>query len=101
MPLGSHPLSLWTLGLMELASHLIRVMAAHRSVVKIKNTGCTGSTTNAVTPWATGTTSPDNCAVYYTTLDDNKVTISAMAIDGEDNLWVCPAKLPSQLTASL
>lgn len=40
--------------------------------------------------WAVGNaTSTDSCVVQYTTLTDNTLTITALAIDGSDNLWVC------------
>ena len=67
-------------------------MAERRSVVKIKNSGCTGSTDNTLFAGSwTGSTSNDGCVVQFTELDDNAVTISAIALDGADNLWVCPA----------
>ena len=70
------------------------MLAGHRSVVKIKNTGCanTYSTGSAVSGnWAASATqSPDGCVVQYTTLPTSAVAITALAIDGEDSLWVCP-----------
>ena len=79
----------------------IAALAHYRSVVKIKSSGCTGSTSSVLTAgtW-TGTVSPDNCVVQYTTLDSNAVTISALAIDGADNLWVRPAQeIPGRVLA--
>ena len=71
------------------------------SLVKIQNSGCTGTTSTSVAltgTWASGATSPDGCVVQYTVLDDNLVTISAIAVDGADNLWVRPN--PRQLLLS-
>ena len=64
-------------------------MAALRSVVKILNSGSGCSTSNAVTAGSwTGSTSPDGCVVQYTALSSSAVTITALALDGADNLWV-------------
>ena len=62
------------------------------SVVKVLNsgTGCSTGNTLKAGSW-TGNTSPDNCVVQFTALDVNTVAISALAIDGADNLWVRPA----------
>ena len=80
-------------------------MPARRSVVKIKNV-CTGTAGTAysnsntkVGTWATGVTSADACVVQYTALNNNALTISAMAIDGADSLWVRRASLSSVYSA--
>ena len=70
------------------------------SVVKILNSGSGCSTDNTVASWS-GATSPDGCVVQYTTLDVNTVTISALAIDGADNLWVRPAPCTARPDESL
>lgn len=60
------------------------------SVVKITNV-CAGTAgvaySNSATPLAYGT---DACVVQATVLDDNAVRITALALDGADNLWVRP-----------
>ena len=73
-------------------------MPARRSVVKIKNAcGANPGTaySNSATKIGSWTTdaSPDACVASYLTLDDNTLTISAMAIDGDDSLWVRHAYL--------
>lgn len=71
-------------------------MDAHSSVVKVKSlcSGAAGidySDGPTAIAWTSGSTSTDSCVVQYTTLSDNSVTITALAIDGADNLWVWPA----------
>lgn len=74
---------------------MIEMIIPSRSVVKIKNV-CSGTAgtdySNGPTtllPWAVdAASSPDDCVVQYTTLADNTLTITALAIDGSDNLWV-------------
>ena len=70
-------------------------------MVKIKKT-CTGTTGTSysngptvVLPWNISSgSSADTCVVQYTSLPDATLTITAMAIDSNDNLWVRLEALP-------
>lgn len=70
-------------------------MAVHRSVVKILS-ACTGTAgsdysngPSTLLSWDIGSSSStDSCVVQYTRLTDNRLTITAMAVDASDNLWV-------------
>lgn len=70
-----------------------KMLTAHRSVVKIMNV-CNGTAgkhySNGATTflWSSGRASTDACVVQYTALSDSTLTITALAIDGADNLWV-------------
>ena len=82
-------------GELSAGPQLIPPIAPNRSVVKIKNV-CTGtagtdySVSSTPIAWTSGSTSPDKCVVQYTLLSDSALVITAIGLDGADNLWVRP-----------
>lgn len=76
----------------SIAAKALAPATPYRSVVKIQGTGCYGGNTSAsvlaAVAWGSNsTTSNDSCVKQYTQFNATDA-ITAIAVDGFDNLWV-------------
>lgn len=73
-----------------LASGFKQLLLGRRSVVKIAHTGSCGVTSDGseAKAWVVGSAPVDCRITKYIQLPSTSDSITAMAIDGADNLWV-------------